>query len=87
MFLKLGLVVLILPLILVMGAWGLEYVEVSHCIHEGGQYDYLTQTCLQDQRAIFVPFAERYPLLVNGSLALACLGLLMCVAGLYHSRR
>jgi len=86
MYLKLGLLLLILPLVILMGAWGLEYIEVSHCIHAGGQYDYLTQECLQDQRAIFIPFAERYPLLVNGSFWLACAGLLLCLIGLYQSR-
>jgi len=86
MLLKLGLLLLVLPLIILMGAWGIEYVEVSNCIHDGGQYDYLLQECLHDQRAVFVPFAERYPLLVSGSLWASCIGLLMCIVGLYRRR-
>lgn len=86
MLLKLGLLLLVLPLVILMGAWGVEYVEVSNCIHAGGQYDYLAEECLQDQRAVFIPFAERYPLLVSSTLWASCIGLLMSIVGLYRGR-
>lgn len=86
MLLKLGLTLLVAPLILLMGAWGIEYGEVSSCIHLGGSYDYLLGECLMDQRGVFVPFAERYPLLVSTSLWASCAGLIFSVVGLYKGR-
>ena len=86
MLLKLGLALLVLPLLLVMGAWSLEFVEVSNCIHAGGSYDYLEGLCLHGETGRFIPFAQRHPLLVNGSLGLACIGLVLCIFGLYRRR-
>ena len=86
MLLKSGLALLVLPLLLVMAAWSLEFVEVSNCIHVGGSYDYLEGLCLEDASGRFVPFAERHPLLVNGSLWASCLGLLLSILGLYQRR-
>ncbi|SFX18395.1 hypothetical protein [Marinospirillum alkaliphilum] len=86
MLLKLGLVLLVAPLLILMGTWGVEYAAVSSCIHQGGSYDYLLGECLMDQRGIFVPFAERYPLLTSTSLWASCAGLVLCVVGLYQSR-
>ncbi len=86
MLLKLGLALLVLPLLLVMGAWSLEFVEVSNCIHAGGSFDYIDGSCLQEGSGRFLPFAQRHPLLVNGSLWLSCLGLLASIIGLYRRR-
>ncbi|MDR9467975.1 hypothetical protein [Marinospirillum sp.] len=87
MLLKLGLLLLTLPLILLMGAWGVEYVDVSNCIHEGGHYDYLNSQCVEDAGAPFIPFAQRHPLLVSSCMWAACAGLLLCLVALYRSRR
>lgn len=86
MLLKLGLSLLILPLLVLMGSWGIEYAEVSSCIYEGGSYDYLLGECLMNEQGIFVPFAERYPLLVSTSLWASCAGLVFTVVGLYKDR-
>lgn len=86
MLLKLGPLLLVAPLILLMGAWGVEYGEVSSCIHQGGSFDYLLGECLMDQTGIFVPFAERYPLLVSISLWASCAGLIFSLVGLYKGR-
>lgn len=86
MWLKLGLALLVLPPLILMGVWGVEFAAVSACIHEGGSYDYLLEACLLDQQGIFVPFAERHPSLVSTSLLLACAGLVLCLVGLYRSR-
>lgn len=86
MLLKLGLSLLVLPLLILMGAWGVEYSEVSSCIYEGGSYDYLLGECLINQQGIFVPFAERHPLLVSTSLWASCAGLVFTLVGLYKSR-
>ena len=86
MLLKLGLSLLILPLLILMGAWGMEYADVSSCIYEGGSYDYLLGECLINQQGIFVPFAERHPLLVSTSLWASCAGLVFTLVGLYKSR-
>lgn len=86
MLLKWGLVLLVLPLVLLMGFWSLEFIEVSNCLHAGGSYDYFEGQCLMDGQGRFIPFAERYPVLVNGSLWLSCAGLLLCIFGLYRRR-
>ena len=86
MLLKLGLSLLILPLLILMGTWGMEYADVSSCIYEGGSYDYLLGECLINQQGIFVPFAERHPLLVSTSLWASCAGLVFTLVGLYKSR-
>lgn len=86
MWLKLGLVLLVLPPLILMGYWGVEYAAVSACIHEGGSFDYLLGECLTDQQGIFVPFGERHPSLVSTSLLAACAGLVLCMIGLYRSR-
>lgn len=86
MLLKLGLSLLILPLLVLMGAWGVEYADVSSCIYEGGSYDYLLGECLMDQQGIFVTFAERHPLLVSTSLWASCAGLVFTLVGLYKGR-
>lgn len=82
----LGLALLVLPLLVLMGVWGAEFVDVSHCIHAGGSYDYIDEVCLQEESGRFVSFAERHPLLVNGSLWTACAGLVLCLWGLYQRR-
>lgn len=86
MLLKLGLSLFILPLLVLMGAWGLEYADVSSCIYEGGSYDYILKECLMDQQGIFITFAERHPVLVNTSLWTSCAGLMFTLIGLYKGR-
>lgn len=86
MLLKLGLSLLVLPLLVLMGSWGVEYADVSSCIYEGGSYDYLLGECLKEQEGIFVPFAERHPWLVSSSLWASCSGLLLTLVGLYKGR-
>ncbi|GLR63322.1 hypothetical protein [Marinospirillum insulare] len=86
MLLKLGLGLLILPLMVLMGIWGFEYADVSSCIYEGGSYDYLLGECLMDQQGIFVTFAERHPSLVSTSLWASCAGLVFTIVGLYRGR-
>lgn len=84
MWLKVGLLLLIAPVLLLMGVWGVEYAQVSACIVEGGSFDYLLGECLFEQAGLFVPFAERYPMLVNTSLGLSCVGLVLSIIGLYR---
>lgn len=86
MLLKVGIALLVLPLVVLMGFWGSEYAEVSTCIHTGGSFDYLTGQCVEVGQGVFITFAERYPSLVQGCLTAACIGLLLCLAGLYVSR-
>lgn len=86
MLVQLGLALLVLPLLILMGFWGVEYSQVSACIVEGGSFDYLLGECLFDQIGFFVPFAERHPLLVKSCLWLSCLGLLLSIIGLYRGK-
>lgn len=82
--LKLGLLVAILPLIILMTFWGIEYSQVSDCIYAGGSFDYLTGECLAAGEGVFISFAERYPSLVNWCLGLALVGFFFTALGLYR---
>ncbi|SEI42024.1 hypothetical protein SAMN05421831_101428 [Allopseudospirillum japonicum] len=84
--LRLGLAVLILPLLGLMLVFWQEFQQVDTCLQAGGAYDYREHLCLYEAGAQseFIPFSARYPWLVNTSLLASLLGLLMCVFALYR---
>ncbi|MYL23278.1 hypothetical protein [Vreelandella massiliensis] len=83
---RLGLLLLILPLFVLMGVYFWELNDVRECQLGGGHWDYLANVC-RDAPQPFVPWVERMPLLVNGGLLLSVLGLVLCMVGLYQKRR
>ena len=85
--LRWGLVLLIAPLLLLMGVYWHEFGSVNECILQGGQYDYRLHECTFAVTMPFVPYAERYPLLVNLSMLAALAGFVLCLVGLYSRRR
>lgn len=85
--LKLGLLLLILPLLILMISWGIEYNQVSNCIYLGGSFDYPSGECLTEGQGIFISYAERNPQLVNISLSLALVGFLLTTTGLYRGKK
>ncbi|WP_416139544.1 hypothetical protein ACM26W_03805 [Halomonas sp. HK25] len=84
--LKLGLLLLIAPLLLLMGVYFWELSDVRECVHAGGYWDYLEGVC-RDTPQPFVSWLERYPWLVNGGMLLSLFGMALCVVGLYVKKR
>ncbi|WP_347400988.1 hypothetical protein [Halomonas sp. YLGW01] len=83
---RIGLVLLILPIVLLLGVYFMELGDVRGCLLDGGHWDYLAGTC-RDTPQPFVSWLERAPWLVNGGLALSVLGLGMTMTGLYVKKR
>jgi hypothetical protein len=83
---RLGLLLLILPLVVLMGVFFWELNDVRACQLSGGHWDYLAGVC-RDSPQPFVPWVERMPLLVNGGMLTSVLGLVLCMVGLYQKRR
>jgi hypothetical protein len=84
--LKLGLLLLVLPGMLLMGAYLYDLSLVEACLDSGGSWDYIEVRCDTERQHPFVPYMARHPLLVNGGMLLSVLGLLLCIAGLYRRR-
>lgn len=87
--LKLGLLLLILPPLALMAGYMMEQAEVDACLDTGGAWNYLERLCVQSAESgnlPFVPFMQRYPIMVNGGMLLAVLGLVFCMVGLYRGR-
>lgn len=83
---RLGLLLLILPLVVLMGVFFWELNDVRACQLYGGHWNYLASVC-HDTPQPFVPWVERMPLLVNGGMLVSVLGLVLCIVGLYQKRR
>ncbi|MGY4877029.1 hypothetical protein ACLUEY_03975 [Vreelandella aquamarina] len=83
---RLGLLLLILPLMVLMGVYFWELNDVRACQLEGGHWNYLLEACRETPQP-FVPWVERAPLLVNGGMLVSVLGLALCMFGLYQKRR
>lgn len=85
--LRIGLLLLILPIIVLMGLYFVELSNVRDCLlSEHGHWDYLEGLC-RDTPQPFVPWIDRSPWLVNGSMLLSLLGLILCTIVLYVKRR
>lgn len=83
---RVGLALLILPVVVLLGLYFLELGDVRSCMLDGGHWDYLDGVC-RDTPQPFVPWLARAPWLVNGGLALSVLGLGMAMVGLYIRKR
>lgn len=85
--LRLGLLLLILPICVLMGLYFWEYSSVRECtLIQGGYWDYAAGAC-RDTPQRFMPWVERHPWLVNGGMLLSVVGVVMCMLGLYVKRR
>ncbi|MCL7930906.1 hypothetical protein [Halomonas llamarensis] len=83
---RLGLLLLILPLVVLMGVYFWELNDVRACQLDGGHWNYLAGVC-RDTPQPFVPWIERMPLLVNGGMLVSVLGLVLCMVGFYQKRQ
>lgn len=84
--LRIGLLLLVLPMLVLMGVYFVELFAVNDCVAEGGSWNYLDGRCDFDARHPFIPLPVRKPLLINGGMLLCCVGLLLTVIGLYRRR-
>lgn len=84
--LKLGLLLLILPILVLMGVYFWELGDVRECTLAGGHWDYLAGIC-RDTPQPFASWLERYPWLVNGGMLLSVAGVALCMVGLYVKKR
>ncbi|GGO77269.1 hypothetical protein GCM10011348_06400 [Marinobacterium nitratireducens] len=84
--LRIGLLLLVLPGLVMMGAYMFEQSAVDACLDGGGSWNYDAGACDSTGNHPFVPFSARHPLLVNGGMLLSVVGLLFCLAGLYRRR-
>ncbi|MFC7369160.1 hypothetical protein [Vreelandella zhaodongensis] len=83
---RLGLLLLVLPVIVLLGVYFWELGDVRACQLDGGHWDYLASVC-RDTPQPFVSWLERSPLLVNGGMLLSVVGLVMCMIGFYTKSR
>lgn len=84
--LRLGLLLLILPPLVLMGAYMVELSTVDSCLDGGGAWDYTLGQCQSGGEHRTIPYLQRHPLFVNGAMLLAVVGLVFCLAGLYRGR-
>ena len=66
--LRMGLILLIFPMVVLIGGYFSEMSEVNACIRERGSFDYLRMQCDLNAKHPFIPYFQRHPLLVNGSM-------------------
>ncbi|MFP3341243.1 hypothetical protein LG331_02755 [Vreelandella aquamarina] len=83
---RLGLLLLVLPILVLLGVYFWELGDVRACQLEGGYWNYLDSTCNNTPQP-FVSWLERSPLLVNGGMLLSVVGLVMCMVGFYTKPR
>ncbi len=83
---RLGLLLLVLPVLVLLGVYFWELGDVRACQLDGGYWDYLASVCRETPQP-FVSWLERSPLLVNGGMLLSVVGLVMCMVGFYTKPR
>lgn len=85
--LRIGLVLMIVPIVVLMSLYFIELNGVRDCVLNGqGYWDYYERVCTSTPQPN-VPFIARKPWLVNGGMLVSVLGLVLCMAGLYVKRR
>lgn len=85
--LRIGLLLLVLPILVLMGVYFMELGDARECLlMQEGHWDYVEGIC-RDTPQPFVPWIDRRPWLVNGGMLVSLAGLACCMVGLYVKRR
>lgn len=85
--LKIGLLLLVAPILVLMGAYFMELGDVRDCLLvQEGHWDYRAGVCRETAQP-FVPWVDRHPWLVNGGMLTSVAGVALCMVGLYVKRR
>lgn len=85
--LRIGLVLMVVPIIVLMSLYFIELNSVRDCVLNGqGHWNYFKGVCASTPQPN-VPFIARKPWLVNGSMLVSVFGLVLCMVGLYVKRR
>ena len=85
--LRIGLVLLILPMAILLGAYFSEMATVNECLRQQGSFDYARQICDLNNKHEFISYFQRHTFLVNGAMLVSLLGLVLCAVGLYKGKR
>ncbi|MDF2183004.1 hypothetical protein [Neptuniibacter sp. CAU 1671] len=85
--LRFGVLLLAVPALIIIGFYFAELNDVQACLDTGGSWNYQQGVCDQQASHPFIPFLVRYPLLVNGGMLLSCVGLILCIVGLYRPKQ
>lgn len=80
--LRLGLILLVVPMLALMAVYLQEQSVVDACLDQGGSFDYAKSFCDMENKQPFVPLMVRQPLLVNGGMLVSLLGFIFCLKGL-----
>lgn len=84
--LKLGLLMLILPILMLMGVYFWELGDVRECTLGGGYWDYQAGICRNTPQP-FASWLQRHPWLVNGGMLISVAGVALCMVAMYVKRR
>ena len=86
MILRIGLLLLIVPPGIILGAYFSELSTVNECIRAQGSYDYLREMCDMNAKHPFISYFSRNPIFVNTAMSLSVVGVILCALGLYKKR-
>ncbi|MFQ5756098.1 MAG: hypothetical protein ACE5H7_08375 [Acidiferrobacterales bacterium] len=84
---RIGLILIIAPLLVLGIHYGSEMVAVDQCTNAGGSFNYTTMMCSFTERADYIPYSQRYRWSVNIALGISLLGLVITIAGSQRRRR
>lgn len=86
MLLKIGILLLVAPLLALLFGYFSELTTVNECAAAGGYYDYVNQLCNMEQKQPFISYFQRNPSWVNSGFIVSLIGLIVCFFGLYKGR-
>ncbi|GMQ90336.1 MAG: hypothetical protein BMS9Abin10_0703 [Gammaproteobacteria bacterium] len=78
---RIGLMLIIAPLLVVGIHYGSEMAVVNQCVDAGGSFNYSTMTCSFTESTKYIPYSQRYRWSVNIAVGVSFLGLLVTLVG------
>jgi hypothetical protein len=78
---RLGLVLIILPLLLLGFHYTSELILANQCLDAGGSFNYSTMSCSFTEQWDYVPYSVRHRWNLNIALGFSLLGLVITVLG------
>lgn len=78
---RLGLVLIIVPLLVLGCHYASELILADHCMGAGGSFNYSTMSCSFTEQWEYVPYSVRHRWNLNIALGFSLLGLVVTVVG------